>query len=110
MAPGRRCSQLATFLSRPTIRVTWTIPRSAGSSKADIRRPGGFDFPPRGHRPGAADAHGARYVRAPTLCCPRSQAEPKVMPKNPFTGVTNEARQAGADKRAADLVPIVREL
>jgi hypothetical protein len=28
------------------------------------------------------------------------------MPKNPFTGVTNEARQAGADKRAADLVPI----
>jgi hypothetical protein len=32
------------------------------------------------------------------------------MPKNPFTGVTNEARQAGADKRAADLVPIVREL
>jgi Recombinase len=32
------------------------------------------------------------------------------MSKNPFTGVTNEARQAGADKRAADLVPIVEEL
>jgi hypothetical protein len=30
--------------------------------------------------------------------------------EEPFTGVTNEARQAGADKRAADLVPIVREL
>jgi hypothetical protein len=32
------------------------------------------------------------------------------MPKNPFTGVTNETRQAGADKRAADLMPIVKEL
>jgi hypothetical protein len=30
----------------------------------------------------------------------------KVVPKNP----TNEARQAGADKRAADLAPIVKEL
>jgi hypothetical protein len=29
------------------------------------------------------------------------------MPKNPFTGVTNEARQARAD---TDLVPIVKEL
>jgi Recombinase len=34
----------------------------------------------------------------------------EVMAKHPFTGVTNEVRQARADKRAADLVPVVKEL
>jgi hypothetical protein len=48
----------------------------------------------------------ASYVRAATLCCRRSQTGREIMPKNP----TNEARQAGADKRAADLAPIVKEL
>jgi hypothetical protein len=32
------------------------------------------------------------------------------MPKNHFTGVSNEARQARADKRAAKLAPILKEL
>jgi hypothetical protein len=34
----------------------------------------------------------------------------KVMPNNRFTGVTNEARQARADKRAAKLAPIIKML
>jgi hypothetical protein len=34
----------------------------------------------------------------------------EVMSKHPFTGVTNEARQACADKRAAQLAPILKEL
>jgi hypothetical protein len=34
----------------------------------------------------------------------------KVMPKHPFTGVSNLARQARADKRAAKLAPILKEL
>jgi hypothetical protein len=34
----------------------------------------------------------------------------KVMPKNHFTGVSNEARQALADKRAAKLAPVLKEL
>jgi hypothetical protein len=32
------------------------------------------------------------------------------MPKNLVTGVTNEARRARADERAAKLAPIVKEL
>ena len=32
------------------------------------------------------------------------------MPKNHFTDVSNEARQARADKRAAKLAPVLKEL
>jgi hypothetical protein len=32
------------------------------------------------------------------------------MPEHPFTGVSNEARQTRADKRAAKLAPSLKEL
>ena len=34
----------------------------------------------------------------------------EVMPKHPFTGDSNEARQAHADREAAKLAPILKEL
>jgi hypothetical protein len=108
-----RSARVVTALLVPCLRP---IPRLSPYANRTPRhlRPAARDRPPvrtgLTHRARAGDVPVSflRAGRGAMLSAQSGGAE--VMPKHPFTGVSNEARQAHADRGAAKLAPILKEL